>query len=197
MIYGKAWAAIMLSTCLICPALAAQDEYLTAQQLQDIMRSDNLWCYEYTNSCAWIEDIDLNTNKLTQWVKEYDTGDKIMLKLAAIQLTDQMLCDVKAVANENFSVQYYQDPTHSWQATEKIAEIFEYSDLHKAQALLDYNQYASCYSYINRGFTNKGYLQLEQVIFSGGPDGKRQAKTDTVSIIPRLQMHGVKLTAKP
>ena len=188
---------VAIALMLTSPALAAQDEYLTAQDLQDIMRGDNLWCYHYSDSCAWIEDIDLTTNKLTQWVKEYDTGDKIMLKFAPIRLTGQMLCDVKAVANENFSVQYYQDPSHNWQAVEKIAEILEYPQQHQDRTLADYNQYASCYSYIDRGFTNKGYRQLEQVIFIGGAKGKRQAKTDMVSIIPKLQMHGVKLIAKP
>ena len=194
---NKIGIIIFLLACLTSPTLAAQDEYLTAQELQNLMRGDNLWCYEYTGFCAWIEDIDLDANKLTQWVKEYDTGDKIMLKFTSINLTEQMICDVKPVPNQNFSVQYYQDPTHSWQAVEKITEILEYSAQHKARTLADYNQYAGCYSYIDRGFTNKGYRQLEQVIFTGGPTGKREANTDTVTIIPRLQMQGVKLTAKP
>ncbi|PCI85690.1 MAG: hypothetical protein COB24_12105 [Hyphomicrobiales bacterium] len=180
--------------CFAFPALAAQDEYLTAQELQDIMRGDNLWCYNYTDSCGWIEDINLSENKLTQWFKEYDTGDRIMLKFAPIHLSDQMMCDVTAIPNENFNIQYYADLTNSWQAVEKIAEILEYSEQHKTQTLADYNEFASCYSYINRGFTDKGHRQLEQVIFT---NGKRQAHTDMVSIIPKLQMHGVKLTVKP
>lgn len=195
--YKNIYVAILLSTCLTSPTFAAQDEYLTSQELQDIMRGDNLWCYQYTNTCAWIEDIDLNANKLTQWFKEYDTGDKIMLKFAPIRLTGQMLCDVKAIPNQNFSVQYYQDPNHNWQAVDKITEILDYTKQHQDQTLADYNQYNSCYSYIDRGFTNKGYRQLEQVAFTGGPQGKRQTNTDTVTVIPKLQMHGVKLTAKP
>lgn len=197
MIHKKIHAAIMLTAYLTSPAFAAQDEYLTAQELQDIMRGDNLWCYDYTDSCAWIEDIDLSENKLTQWVKGNNSGDTIMLKFAPIRLTGQMLCDVEAVSNVNFSIQYYRDPDHNWQAVEKIAEILEYLDQYEDQTLEDYNQYAACYSYIDRGFTDKGYRQLEQVIFTGGPNGKREADTDTVSIIPKLQMHGVKLTAQP
>ncbi|MBL1420752.1 MAG: hypothetical protein COC24_009615 [Alphaproteobacteria bacterium] len=196
----KIHTTIFLSICLTLPAhvaFAAQDEYLTAQELQDIMRGDNLWCYNYTDSCGWVEDINLNENKLTQWFKEYNTGDRIMLKFAPIQLSGQMMCDVKAIPNENFNIQYYADPTNSWQAVEEIAEILEYSEQHKTQTLTDFNKFASCYSYIDRGFTNKGYRQLEQVIFTGGPSGEREADTDMVSIIPKLQMHGVKLTAKP
>lgn len=197
MTHRKIYAAILLTASLTSPALAAQDEYLTAHELHDIMRGDNLWCYNYTGSCAWIEDINLNENKLTQWVKEYNSSDTIMLKFASIRLTGQMLCDVKAVPNVNFSIQYYRNSDHSWQAVEKIAGILEYLDQYEDQTLEDYNQYASCYSYIDRGFTDKGYRQLEQVIFTGGPKGQRQAHTDSVSIIPKLQMHGVKLTAKP
>lgn len=195
--FTKTYTSIILSLVLTSPTLAAQDEYLTAQDLHDIMRGDNLWCYEYTDSCAWIEDIDLDENKLTQWFKEYDSGDKIMLKFAPISLSGQMMCDVKAIANQNFRVQYYADTTNSWQAVEKITEIFEYPEQHKTKTFDDYNQFASCYSYIDRGFTNKGYRQLEQVIFVGGANGKRQGSSDMVSIIPKLQMHGVKLTKKP
>lgn len=188
---------VAITIMLTSPALAAQDEYLTAQELQDILRGDNLWCYEYTDSCAWIEDIDLTANTLTQWVKEYNSGDQIMIKFAALRLQGQMICDGKAIANENFNIQYYLDPTHSWQAVEKIAEIREYLQPYEDQTLEDYNQYASCYSYIDRGFTFNGYRQIEQIIFVGGPTGKPRATTDMVSIIPKLQMHGVKLTAKP
>lgn len=194
--HRKIYAATLFSICLTYPAFAAQDEYLTAQQLQDIVRGDNFWCYNYTDSCAWIEDININENRLTQWLIEYNSDNKIMIKYVPTRLNNHLMCDVKTTVSDGFSVFYYLDKTHRWQAVEKIETIYKYSDQYINKTLDDYNKFTSCYAYIDRGFTITGHQQLEQVIFFGGENGKRATSSDMVSIIPKLQMHGVKLTPK-
>ncbi|MGL1921147.1 MAG: hypothetical protein OCD03_08970 [Hyphomicrobiales bacterium] len=188
----------ILCLCLPLSANAAQKEYLTGKQLENIVRGDNLWCYEfYKNECLWIEDINITKSKITQWYKEWDSGNKIMVKFAPSRLVGNNLCDETPAATSDFSALFYLNDTHHWQAVDKIEHAFDYGAKNTQILLEDYRKHINCYQYIDDGFTDNGYRKLQQVTFIGGDINDVAADRSRIAIIPKLQMYGVKLEARP
>lgn len=187
----------VLSVCFSTSTNAAQDEYLTGQELENILRGDNLWCYEFSqNSCQWIEDVDIGEKTLSQWYKEFDSGNKIMVRFSPIRLIGHKLCDEHPAIDDVFSAIYYLDDGHNWQAVDKIAEPFEYGEQNTKTLFENFQKHINCYQYIDNGFTFNGYRQLIQIEFIGGDINNIYPVRIDVAIIPKLQMHGVKLDAR-